>query len=121
MVNKASVKSAKEQRIAIEAQIAEAKVDAARVEAMLQAQLKALLLEEKFQESKQVHVQRINDLLETARQALEEAGLLGAEHGINFTFAGPREALDFNIGWMSSDCYGTYRWYDQGHQGGYDN
>ena len=93
--------------IAIEGQL--------RRKQLLDQQLRDVQAEEIREQPKQKHVERINALLETARQALEEAGLLGAEHGINFTFAGPRDGINFNVKWMSSDCYGTSRWYDQGY------
>lgn len=110
--------TAKERRIALEAKMKahQKTVDELTAQTTrLALDLSAAKAEEEREGWKQVHVKRINTLLETARNALVEAGELGAEHGIDFTFDGPRDKLDFNVRWMSSDCYGTQRWYDQGY------
>lgn len=63
----------------------------------LAQQLDAIIAEELASKSKQKHIERINSLLDTARQALVEAGEIGEEYGIDFSFQGPRGVEDFNV------------------------
>jgi hypothetical protein len=110
--------TAKDRRLALEQAILENNQTIEgqlRRKQLLDQQLRDVKAEEEREQSKQVHIERINALLETARMALEEAGIIGEEHGIDFVFQGPREEIDFNVNWMSSDCYGSNRWYDQGY------
>ncbi len=110
--------TATNRRLALEAQIADHNKTMAGMLArgdVLSEALQIVKAEEEQEKSKQVYIMHIEALLETARNALEEAGRYGEEHGINFTFDGPREKIEFNVNWMSSDCYGSERWYDQGY------
>ena len=59
---------------------------------------------------KQVHVEAINKLLEQAKQALIQAGNIGVEHSISFTFTTPNGRVEKH-NWRASDCYGEEDWY----------
>lgn len=76
------------------------------------ARLAQLILDEKATENMRQHVTAIATLLETATACLIQAGELGAEHGIEFTFTTPKgQTESFNPNWVHSACYASDGWF----------
>lgn len=73
---------------------------------------KARAAEVAKQAARQGAVVRIGELLQSAKDALQEAGTLAANYGIPFTFATPRGDTIVHPGrWMDSACYVGDGWY----------
>ncbi len=62
--------------------------------------------------ARQLAVERISELLNTATSALREAGDLASDFGIPFTFVTPKGQAETHTGrWQSSACYPGDGWY----------
>jgi hypothetical protein len=76
------------------------------------ARLAQLILDEKATENMREHVTAIAQLLETATVCLIQAGEIGADHGIEFTFTTPKgQTESFNPNWVNSACYASDGWF----------
>lgn len=68
--------------------------------------------EEEKNRARQIAVERISELLNTATNALREAGYLAADFNIPFTFVTPKGDTESHSGrWQSSACYPGDGWY----------
>ena len=68
--------------------------------------------EEEKNRARQIAVERISELLNTATNALRSAGDLAAEFDIPFTFVTPKGDTESHSGrWQSSACYPGDGWY----------
>lgn len=92
---------------------ADAAADLAAAQSKLDEAVRAEAAELLAASAKQKHIERISELLATAKASLIEAGRIAEREDIQFTFTGPRgEDITYNAQWQASDCYGTQGWYD---------